>query len=224
MALSESRREPIPLNSLQSSLQSVRETPPESEPHDPEYLIRKNFENDPRQGLDLLFRRYYRPLCSHAVRFVYSRQVAEDLVAEVFFQFWRTQAYRSVRGTFLAYLFSAIRNEAFTYLRREFGRTDSLDSVPETRALLAPEAPDQSAQFNQLFLTIQQAIDELPTQCQRVFLLSRFENLKNQQIADELGISLKTVEFHVTKALAFLRNRLRLEGFISVCLSFFFVS
>lgn len=224
MALPERWRDPIPLNSQQAALRNAGDTPPEPEPHDREYLIRKTFEHDPRQGLDLLFRRYYRPLCSHAVRFVYSRQVAEDLVAEVFFQFWRTQAYRSVRGTFLAYLFSAIRNEAFTYLRREFGRTDPLESVSETRVLPAPEAPDQSVQFNQLFLSVQEAIDELPTQCQRVFLLSRFENLKNQQIADELGISLKTVEFHITKALGALRSRLRLEGFISVCLWFCFVS
>lgn len=54
---------------------------------DPELFLQKVFERNPREGMDILFRTYYGPLCSHAVRFVYSKQIAEDLVSEVFFSF-----------------------------------------------------------------------------------------------------------------------------------------
>jgi len=61
---------------------------------DVEQLIRQAFEQNARQGYELLFRRFYRPLCSHAVRYVYGREVAEDIVSDVFLNFWHTQAYQ----------------------------------------------------------------------------------------------------------------------------------
>jgi len=87
---------------------------------DSELFLRKAFEQEPRKGFELLFRQYYTPLCSHAVRFVYSRQLAEDLVSEVFYQFYRSEAYRNVRSSYISYLFTAVRNEAFTHLKKEF--------------------------------------------------------------------------------------------------------
>lgn len=59
---------------------------------DDELLLRQTFAQDTRIGLELLFRRYHAPLCSHAVRFVYSKPIAEDLVGEVFFQFYKSEA------------------------------------------------------------------------------------------------------------------------------------
>lgn len=176
-----------------------------------ELFLRKAFEQDPRQGLELLFRKYHAPLCSHAVRFVYSRQIAEDLVSEVFFQFYKTEAYRRVTTTYISYLFRSVRNEAFTYLRREFGRTCPLDATYENQADPQALSPDSEIQYNNLFQKVNEAIQQLPTQCQRAFLLSRFENKKYHEIADELRISPKTVEVHISKALRYLRTALQGE-------------
>ena len=178
---------------------------------DAELLLRETFTQDPRKGLELLFRKYHAPLCSHAVRFVYSRQIAEDLVSEVFYQFYRTQAYRNINTSFLSYLFRSVRNEAFTYLRREFGRMAPLDLSSENQPDVKQQAPDAEVQYNHLFLKINEAIAQLPAQCQRVFLLSRFENRKYHEIAEELRISPKTVEVHMAKALRHLREALRGE-------------
>jgi len=178
---------------------------------DAEVFLRKTFERDPRQGLELLFRKYHAPLCSHAVRFVYSRQIAEDLVSEVFFQFYKTEAYRHISTSYTSYLFRSVRNEAFTYLRREFNRTCPLDSTYENQHDPQALGPDAEVQYNSLFLKVNEAIAQLPTQCQRVFLLSRFENKKYHEIADELRISPKTVEVHISKALRYLRAALQGE-------------
>ncbi|HEV7350306.1 RNA polymerase sigma-70 factor [Telluribacter sp.] len=178
---------------------------------DAELLLRETFEQDPRKGLELLFRKYHAPLCSHAVRFVYSRQIAEDLVSEVFYQFYRTQAYKNINTSYLSYLFRSVRNEAFTYLRREFGRTSPLDPSTENQPDSQQLTPEAEVQYNHLFLKVNEAIAQLPAQCQRVFLMSRFDNKKYHEIAEELRISPKTVEVHISKALRHLRDALRGE-------------
>ena len=167
-------------------------------------------------------RQYHAPLCSHAVRFVYSRQIAEDLVGEVFFQFYQSEAHRRINTSFLSYLFRSVRNEAFTYLRREFGRTSSLDNFAEIQPDLQTPAPDAEIQYNHLYLKINETIAQLPTQCQRVFLMSRFEDKKYQEIAQELNISPKTVEAHMSKALRHLREALRGEWLVA-CLMFLLI-
>ena len=181
---------------------------------DDELLLRQTFAQDPRTGLELLFRRYHAPLCSHAVRFVYSRPIAEDLVGEVFFQFYKSEAYRHISSSFMSYLFRSVRNEAYSYLRRELGRTAPLNADSEHQYDPQAISPDAEIHYNQLFLKVNESIAQLPAQCQRVFLLSRFEDMKYQEIADELQISPKTVEAHISKALRHLRQALRSEWMV----------
>ncbi|QRR03520.1 RNA polymerase sigma-70 factor [Dyadobacter sandarakinus] len=192
---------------------------PQSKEVDAAQFLKLTFEQDPGKGLELLFRRFYAPLCSHAVRFVYSRQIAEDLVSEVFFQFYRTKAYENITTSYTSYLFRSVRNECYTYMRREFGRTDSLESSVETAEETRHQQPDAEIHYNNLFIKVNEAISRLPMQCQKVFLLSRFENKKYSEIADELHISPKTVEVHISKALKHLRTALRGEWMISLALT-----
>jgi RNA polymerase sigma-70 factor (family 1) len=181
-------------------------------------FLKTTFEQNPGKGLELLFKRFYNPLCSHAVRFVYSKQIAEDLVSEVFFQFYRTKAYENITSSYTSYLFRSVRNECFTYMRREFGKTDSLEMNEEHSISTYHQQPDAEIHYNNLFLKVNEVIARLPMQCQKVFLLSRFENKKYHEIADELHISPKTVEVHISKALKHLRSALHGEWMISLCL------
>lgn len=182
-------------------------------------FLRSAFEQNPGKGLELLFKRYYNPLCSHAVRFVYSKQIAEDLVSEVFFQFYRTKAYENITTSYTSYLFRSVRNECYTYMRREFGKTDSLEMNEEHSISTYHQQPDAEIHYNNLFLKVNEVIARLPMQCQKVFLLSRFENKKYHEIADELHISPKTVEVNISKALKHLRSALHGEWMISICLA-----
>ncbi|QIP14934.1 RNA polymerase sigma-70 factor [Spirosoma aureum] len=197
---------------------SVNGEKPMSTVYDSELFLRKAFEQEPRKGFELLFRQYYTPLCSHAVRFVYSRQLAEDLVSEVFYQFYRSEAYRKIHSSYISYLFTAVRNEAYTHLRKEFGKTDSIESATENHLPSNQPQPDSEVHFNNLFLAVNEAISQLPVQCRRVFLMSRFENKKYDEIAAELQISPRTVEVHISKALKHLRQTLREEWTLLLCL------
>jgi RNA polymerase sigma-70 factor (family 1) len=196
------------VNSKLKSLESSKET-------DPSFFIRATFEENPSKGLELLFRQYYGPLCSHAARFVYSKQVAEDLVSEVFFQFYRTKSYKKITTSFNHYLFRSVRNECYTYIKREFNKTDAINVTDENCISSKEQQPDAEIHYNNLSRKINETIDELPAQCQRVFLMSRFENMKYHEIAQELNISPKTVEVHVSKALKYLRNALSGEWLLT---------
>lgn len=185
---------------------------------DKEWFIRKSFETDPKKGCELLFKCYYNPLCSHAARFVYSRQIAEDLVGEVFYVFWQKQLHTQIYTSFRAYLFTAVRHRALTYLRCELSRKNSSYDSSDLEKLSSLPAPDQMLQYDELYFTIEKAIQSLPPQGQKVFIMSRFESKKNQAIADELKLSLKTVEAHLTKALHNLRKAIKGDWLILLCL------
>ena len=175
---------------------------------DSELFIRKTFDSDPKKGCELLFRLYYKPLCTHAVRFVYSREIAEDLVADIFYNFWNTQAFSQIEHSYRAYLFRSVRNRAYNYLMNELKKNDSLDTVLQLESA-SSDAPERMMQFEELYRKVDELVATLPPQCQKVFIMNRFEGKKNREIADELQLSIRTVETHIGKALAVLRNGLK---------------
>ena len=172
---------------------------------DDEIFIKKAFETDVHKGFELLYNRYYKPLCSHAVRFVYSREVAEDIIGEIFLGIWKNELYLNISTSFRAYLFTAVRNRCFQYLTQEYGKVSSLDN---SSFQIAHEntSPEQILFYDDLQHQIQHSIVQLPPQCQKVFLMSRLDGKKNKEIADELQLAPKTVEAHITKALGFLKK------------------
>jgi RNA polymerase sigma-70 factor (family 1) len=184
------------------------------EPASDELFIRKVLERDPTRGYELLFKRYYRPLCSHAARFLYSKELAEDVVSEVFCAFWQKKTYLHIQASYRAYLFTSVRHLAFAHLRAELGKQQKMDRGEWPAQTEPPTNPQQILQYNELYLKLEATIRQLPPQGQKVFLLSRFEGKKNPAIAEELHLSVKTVEGHLTKVLQILKKNL-LDGFIN---------
>lgn len=184
---------------------------------DDELMLRQLFAQEAKKGCALLFRRYYTNLVNHAVRFVYSKEVAEDLVAEVFTVFWQDRIFEQITTSYRAYLYVAVRHRAYNYLRRELNRSDSLDSA-DGHSIAASLQPDQVLQFSELHQKIESVIQNLPPQCQRAFLLSRIEGRKYAEIAQDMQISSSAVEKLLIRALSKLRQELKAEWFISLTL------
>ena len=175
---------------------------------DTELFIRRAFDTNPQKGCELLFRIYYRPMCTHAVRFVYSKEIAEDLVADVFYTFWNTRAYTSVNRSFRAFLFRSVRNRAYNYLANEFKKSDSLDSAAQQETALS-NGPEAMMRYNELYHKVDELVASLPPQCRNAFIMNRFEGKRAKEIAQEMQLSVRTVEVHIAKALAALRDGLR---------------
>jgi RNA polymerase sigma-70 factor (family 1) len=175
---------------------------------DRELFIRKTFETNPEEGCALLFRLYYTALCSYAVRFVYSKDVAADLVSELFYTFWKNRSFESVNTSYRAYLFKSVQNRSYNYLASELKNTDSFELMPHYD-VASTERPEAVMYFEELATRIDRIVEQLPPQCQKVFMLNRFENKKIQEIAVEMNLSSRTVEGHISKALSALRQGLK---------------
>jgi RNA polymerase sigma-70 factor (ECF subfamily) len=175
--------------------------------NDNDLLIRKVFESNAWLGCELLYRRYYQPLCSHAVRYVYSKAVAEDIVAEVFCQFYEKRVFGRIDTSYRAYLYKAVRSRAYNYLRWEAGRTTNL-SFADITPIHTTLEPDSIIEYEELYHSIEAAVDSLPPQCRKIYLLSRFEDKSYHEIAGELRIAPRTVEVQLRRARISLRNML----------------
>lgn len=174
---------------------------------DAELPIRLAFEKDAWLGCTKLFEQYYAPLCSHAVRFVFSREYAEDIVAEVFKEFWQKRHFQSIATSYRSYLYRAVRNRALNHTQRTFKQANI--SEEEVGIISSALRPDEMMMYDQLYQKIQKAIDDLPPKCRKVFLLSRFEGKKLKEIAKIQGISVRTAETHISKALSILRETVK---------------
>jgi len=175
---------------------------------DAEFLIRKAFEQDVDAGITLLFQHYYAVLCSHAIRYVSSRAIAEDIVSDVYYEFQSRQLYQTVTTSFRAYLFTTVRNRTFDYIRVEMRRSASLENARYS-CLPSTAQPDSITQYEELYQDIQHAINAMPIKRRQIYLMHRFEGKKYQEIANELNLSLRTVEAHLYQAIRQIRIALK---------------
>ena len=173
--------------------------------YEKEIFIRHAFQSNPTLGCELLFNRYYSVLCSHVARFVYSKEVAEDIVGQVFCRFWENKIYLKVNSSYRAYLFTSVRNSALNYLKRGFGQKKREELAHLEDQLISFTDPYLILQADELNKRIEKAILSLPLKCQMVFLMSRMEGKKNTEIAAALNISIKAIEKHISKALGKLK-------------------
>lgn len=158
-----------------------------------------------------LFTRNYCALCTYAVRVVKVREVAEEVVSDVFVKLWKNRGQIEVHTSFEAYMYRAVRNQALDYLKLKAYRMperDSLDTIQWSLAHADHFTPAEEFTFNELFAEVQMHINSLPRQCQAIFRLSREEGLRYREIAERLQISIKTVETQMGRALKVLRERL----------------
>ncbi len=186
---------------------------------DDELFIRKNLEADPRLGLELLYKRYYQPLCTHAVKFVGSREVAEDLVSEIFFDFYIQNKFLEITTSYRLYLFRTVRNRAYNYLRWDLSRKAELTEVAQ-KPILKEQQPDQISQYEELYHDVEEAVNRLPVERRRIYLMRKFDGMKYQEIADELNLSVKTVDVQLNRANQFVRALLREKWLLNLLVCF----
>lgn len=155
-----------------------------------------------------VFGELYQPLCAYALTFVRDTNVCEDIVQEVFTRIWENRRELLLEDSIRFYLYSAVRNNCITHLRRlKKGRT--LPWPDEALPGHIPVHPREQNDKGQYERWLREAIEVLPEKCREVFVLSRIGHLKYKEIADVLGISAKTVENQLGKALKLIREFLK---------------
>jgi RNA polymerase sigma-70 factor, ECF subfamily len=158
-------------------------------------------------AFETLVRAHAASLSAFAYAYVDSRAVAEELVQDLFCWLWdhrfETPVPRSVR----AYLFGSLRNRALNHLRHQRVTIEFEAAVARGRRFDAPAA-DADLLASDLSEALRRTVREMPIRCREVFTLVRDEHLTYAEVAEVLGISAKTVEIHMSRALTLLRTRL----------------
>jgi len=167
--------------------------------------IREWLQRDPERAMEYLFSTYFPMLCRVVYRIIPVPETAEDIVQDVFYELWRKRKQLTFSSSVAGYLKRSAINKSLNYVRDH--KHHLLETPLKPIHSPAPSVPQQLA-ADELQKRIEEEIDRLPERCRVIFVLSRFEDMSYQEIADKLGISRKTVENQVSKALRTLRERL----------------
>ena len=176
-------------------------------------------ENEIIQFKDILveelFRKYYKILRAYAYRLLDDKHTAEDIVQDVYYDLWKRKDRLVIEEAVKSYLFRSVYTKALNYRNSKMYTTrEVLDCSTEDKIqqiYIQSHTTDQEGEliYKELKAEIYRVINLLPDQCKKVFILSRKYELKNREIAEKLGISVKTVEKHISKALSVLRLNLK---------------
>jgi len=142
-----------------------------------------------------------------AVRILKDDHLAEDITQDVFLELWKKREERQINIALKAYLRRSVMNRCLNHIRDKRMAFEDEEKLPEWPSTASNVLANMEA--GELEQSLQKAVDGLPERCRIIFSLSRFEDLKYQQIADQLEISIKTVENQMSKALRVIRQALR---------------
>ena len=158
-------------------------------------------------AFEQVFKTHFKRLHAYAFTILRDEIEAEEIVQQVFFKLWERNENLSLTGSVSAYLYRAVHNESLNYLKHQKVRSNHQLHVAYSMKNEV-EHPAKKIITGELEKKIHTALNELPEQCRTIFQMSRFDELKYREIADKLGISVKTVENQMGKALKLLREKL----------------
>ncbi len=166
-------------------------------------------KNGDEQAFELLYRKYFRRLCAFANKYLHDYDVTQEVVQEVFYTIWEKREHLDSNKEILPFLFQSTKNRSLHILEHQ--------KVEDKYQQVIQYAYSQGDFFDvqdsllakELEAKLGEIIESLPEKCRKIFLLSRQEGKKYKDIAEELNISVKTVETQMSRALKVFREELK---------------
>ena len=179
-----------------------------------------SLEGAENQGVEAffeqVFKSHFKGLHAYACTIIKDPAPAEEIVQNIFLKLWERKEDINIRENPAVYLYRAVHNESLNYLRHRKVRAAYQSHAMRQHKQNEQEKPAEKVVMGELEKRLETALQELPEQCRTIFQLSRFEDLKYREIADKLGLSIKTIENQMGKALKLLR--LKLADFLTMIL------
>ncbi|WP_183575037.1 RNA polymerase sigma-70 factor [Mucilaginibacter sp. X5P1] len=155
-----------------------------------------------------LFKKHFRELHAYGFSLLKDWDAAEEVVQAIFLKLWEKNEWVHIQISIKSYLYKSVYHDCLNYMRRQ-----KIHLKYQTHTVHAMENrvdnTDGKIKLNEMEQHLSKALDKLPEKCRAIFHLSRFEYLKYHEIANQLEISIKTVETHMGKALRILRKEMK---------------
>ena len=157
------------------------------------------------KAFESLFREYYKPLVVYALKYVGDAEAAKEIVQEFFVRLYEKRNTLAIDTSLKSYLYRSIYNSCINLISHREMRSRHLKNLTQQTENEFSENP---VALIELQARIAHYVEDMPEQCRKIFKMNRFDGLRNEQIAGELGISKRTVETQISKALKILRRKL----------------
>jgi RNA polymerase sigma-70 factor (family 1) len=171
-------------------------------------LFWQKIRNGDEDALEKVYKVSFKSLLFYASEITRQVELAEEVVQDVFLKIWQNRSELAIKESFKAYLFQSVHNQALNALRQQNTRKESVNILgsEKTWKFISDTYNSDDNLIERIFSDeteeiIDRIIKELPEQCHKVFLMSRHESLKNEEIAAQLGLSENTIKTHIYKAL-----------------------
>ncbi len=174
---------------------------------DEEILIERLKDGD-ETAFELLFRFYYAGLVAFASQFTLDLEESEDIVQGFYIRLWEKRGNLRSADSLKAYFFQSVKNSCLNFLKQQKVKKQSIHdlvSLSDNSLLYNPDIYIVS----ELQEKIKKSIDALPERNREIFKMSRFDGLKNEEIAEKLNISKRTVEAHISNSIKILKAELK---------------
>jgi RNA polymerase sigma-70 factor (ECF subfamily) len=181
-------------------------------------MSKQNFKNDTEALLQMadgnitayrfLFDHHFSDLCNFLMIYLHSKELSEEIALEIFIYIWEKRETLQIKATFKSFLFASAKNKAISHYRKEH---KVMFTSLEAGESMMPDGSNaqQFMENNELREIIDSAISKLPEKSRQIYQLAWEENFSHKEIAEQLGITPKTVENHVGIALRKLRESLK---------------
>jgi len=179
-----------------------------------EQLLLEQLKLGNERAYGVLYEKHYAVLCHFANFYLHDKFAAEAAVEDIIYHIWKNREKLNISISIRSYLVRAVRNRCLDILKLKRNQTElSISSLSEKANYyidnqISNDSPHGTLLSKELEDKIIIAVESLPTECKQVFVKSRMENKKNQEIAEELGISVNTVKYHLKNALKTLHEKL----------------
>ncbi len=158
-----------------------------------------------------LFERFYRKLVIFAMKYIGDREVARDLVQDLFLGIYESRQSISIQTSLRSYLYSAMKNRCLNHIKHRAVREKHASMIIHS-GKGEDEELEELIETTELEARIFKIVSKLPHRCRHIFILSRVDGKRNREIADDLNLSIRTVETQISKALKSLRDNLLFSG------------
>lgn len=192
-------------------------------------LIIKQLQDGNEKVFEQIVREYWPRMFKFALIYTQNNETSQELVQDTFLVLWNNRAVLNDNTNLITYLMVVLRNKCLNLLEQTRIRQLYIEEIDDetiyqrANLYVLQDEASQIVESEDLHKAIERALSKLPDKTREIFMLSRYDGLKNQQIAETKNISQKTVEYHISKALQILKEELPQEYWIWIFLIRFII-